>query len=356
MRPIRFVSTVMILSLVLAVPAARADEGMWMPQQIPMLGDELKGMGLKLDPEAFADLTAFPMGAIVSLGGCSAAFVSDQGLIVTNHHCVYGALQYNSTPERDLIAAGFLAKTNADEPQALPTARVYVTSAIDDVTQAIIGKMKKGISDLERAEEIDYRRKEMIRKCEKQPDLRCQVASFFGGEKFLRLTALKIKDVRLVYAPALGIGNFGDEQDNWMWPRHTGDFGYFRAYVGPDGKPADYSPDNVPYVPKHHLKVSSRDLDPDDLILLAGYPGRTSRLKTSEEVRDAQEFAMPTSIRYRKALLKVLHAQGEGNREVQILNARRIASLENYLKKYTGTMEAFQRDAILAKCHVITYV
>jgi hypothetical protein len=343
MRSIRILALIALLVPV----AATADEGMWMPQQIPMLGDELKEMGLQLDPSSFADLTGFPMNAIVSLGGCSAAFVSPEGLIVTNHHCVYGALQYNSTKERDLLANGFLAKTKADEVQALPTARVYVTTSIEDVTRDVIGKMKRGITDLDRANTIDDRRKEIVKKCEEQPNTRCIVSSFFGGEKFVKLTQLEIRDVRLVYAPALGVGNFGDEDDNWMWPRHTGDFGFYRAYVGKDGIPADYSLENVPYQPKHHLKISNRDLDPGDLIMLAGYPGSTSRLVTSEEVREAEEFQMPTSIRYRKALIGILEKENERGRDVEILNATRISSLENYLKKFTGTLEAFERDDLL---------
>ena len=326
---------------------SRADDGMWMPQQIPMLADELEELGLQLDADSFADLTGFPMGAIVSLGGCSAAFVSDEGLIITNHHCVFGALQYNSTPEFDLIANGFLATTRTDELQANPTARVYVTTSIEDVTGEITGNLPAGISDFERAKLFEKRRKAMVKDCEQQEDVRCQVAVFFAGEQFLKLTQMKIKDVRLVYAPALGIGNFGDEEDNWMWPRHAGDFGFYRAYVGADGKPADYAAENVPYHPQHHLKISQRDLDPEDLILLAGYPGRTSRLVSADEVREAQEFSMPTSVRYREMLLETLHERGVDDRGVQIKNATRIASLENYLKKYTGTLQAFERDGLL---------
>jgi hypothetical protein len=332
---------------VMAGLTATADEGMWMPEQIPMLGDELVELGLQLDPASFADLTAFPMNAIVSLGGCSAAFVSPEGLIVTNHHCVYGALQYNSTPERDLLANGFLAKKKGDEVPALPTARVFVTTSIEDVTGAVTGKMKKSVSDIDRAKTIDVRRKEIIKACEKQPNTRCIVSSFFGGEKFVKLVQMEIRDVRLVYAPALGVGNFGDEDDNWMWPRHTGDFGFYRAYVGKDGVPADYSPENVAYRPKHHLKLSSRDLDPGDLIMLAGYPGSTSRLVTAQEVRAAEEFVMPASIRYREALIGILKKENERGRDVEILNASRISSLENILKKYTGTLEAFERDGLL---------
>jgi hypothetical protein len=335
------------LLLLLVANGALADEGMWMPQQIPLLGDELRELGLQLDPDAFADLTAFPMGAVVSWGGCSAAFVSSDGLIITNHHCVFGSLQYNSTPERDLLRDGFLAPTKAEEIPALPTARVYVTTKIEDVTDEILDGLDQETSDLERAKQIDKRAKAIVRACEEPGNVRCQVSSFFSGEKFLKLTALKIEDVRLVYAPALGVGNFGDEEDNWMWPRHTGDFGFYRAYVGRDGQPAPYSPDNVPFKPQHHLRISTRDLDAGDLTLLAGFPGRTSRLVTAEEVRDAQEFAMPTSNRYRVALLGILKEQGADDREVQILNASRVARLENFLKKYTGQLEAFERDGLL---------
>ncbi len=326
---------------------ARGDGEMWMPQQVPALGEELKAMGLQLDPNSFADLTGFPMGAVVWTGGCSAAFVSDDGLIVTNHHCVDGSLQYNSTAERDLLTDGFLARTRGEELHASPNARVYVTTDIDDVTKEIVGNMPAGISDQERAELIDDRRKQMVIECEQSGDVRCWVRSFFGGESFLRLTALIIRDVRLVYAPAQSIGNFGGEVDNWMWPRHTGDFGFYRAYVGPDGKPADHSPENVPYQPSHHLKMSTRDLDEEDLVLLAGYPGSTSRLVTADEVRIAEQITMPREVRLRTELVDILDAQANGNRDVQIANASRIRSLNNYKKKYTGVLTAFSRDGLL---------
>ena len=333
-----------LLSLVLVPAIAGADEGMWMPQQFPMLGDELRELGLQIDPESFADLTAFPMGAIVSLGGCSAAFVSDQGLIVTNHHCVYGSLQYNSTPENDYVEDGFYAATLADEIVASPTARVYVTSAIEDVTAEITGGLED-LGDAERAAEVEARRKRMVKECEEgQDDVRCWVRSFFEGETYLKITAMEVRDVRLVYAPARGVGNFGGEVDNWMWPRHTGDFAFYRAYVGPDGRPADPSPDNVPYRPEHHLEISTRDLDPGDLVLVAGYPGRTRRLATSTEVRDAQDWDMPASVQWRTELAQILEEQGEGDREVQLANASRIRGLDNIKKKYTGTLEAFRRD------------
>ncbi|MDQ3283333.1 MAG: S46 family peptidase, partial [Acidobacteriota bacterium] len=336
------------LLLLLTLPAF-ADDGLWMPQQIPAVGDELKKLGLQLDPNQFADLTGFPMGAIVSTGGCSASFVSPDGLVATNHHCVFGALQFSATPQNDIIRNGFLARTRGEEIQAAPDARIYVTTAIDDVTKRVLAAFPAGTSDADRARLITRRRREIVAECEKPGGLNCQVASFFEGAQYLRITRMEIRDVRLVYAPALGVGNFGDETDNWMWPRHTGDFGFYRAYVGKDGKPADHSKNNVPYRPKHYLKISTRDLDPNDLVMIAGFPGTTHRHMTASEVANAEAVELPVAVRYRAMLTKLLQERGANDRAIALKNASRIAGLENYLKKYTGTQEAFKRGSVLAQ-------
>ncbi|HVG24170.1 MAG TPA: S46 family peptidase [Thermoanaerobaculia bacterium] len=335
-----------LLALALATGAV-ADDGMWMPQQIPALGADLKKLGLQIDPNQLADLTGFPMGAIVSLGGCSASFVSPEGLVATNHHCVYGALQFNSTAAHDYVKNGFLAKTRGEEIQALPDARVFVTTNIEDVTKQILAAFPANTTDADRDRLVTRRRREMINACEQGGGKRCLVSSFFEGGQYLKLTQLEIRDVRLVYAPPLGIGNFGDEIDNWMWPRHTGDFGFYRAYFGKDGKPADFSKDNVPYKPKHWLKISTRDLNVDDLVLVVGTPVTTNRHAVASEFEDALGFELPTSVRYRTMLRDALQERGKASREVALSNASRIASLENYLKKHTGTLEAFKRDNIL---------
>lgn len=335
-----------LLAAVLATLCAAvvvADDGMWMPQQIPSLGPELKKLGLQVDPSRFADLTGPTMGAIVSLGGCSASFVSPDGLIVTNHHCVFGALQYNSTAQRDLVNDGFLARSREDEIQALPDGRVFVTTAIEDVTSMMLSDLPPSLPDLARNKAITKKRRQMIAECEKPGGLRCLVPIFFEGAQFLKITQLEIRDVRLVYAPPLGIGNFGDEIDNWIWPRHTGDFAFYRAYVGKDGKAADFSRDNVPYKPKQRLTVSTRDLDPGDLVFVVGTPGKTYRHALSEEVADAETTEMPASVRRRKALVKILHDRGEGDRTIALKNASRIASVENILKKHEGVLESFRR-------------
>jgi hypothetical protein len=325
-----------LLLTLLVAASAFADEGYWMPQQIPALGEELKKLGLQIDPNQFADLTGFPLGAVVQVGGCSASFVSPDGLIATNHHCVYGALQYNATPQNDIIRNGFLARTMKDEINASPDTRVYVTTSIEDVTKQILGAFPAKIDDTARAKLITRRRRQLIDDCEKPGGVRCQVASFFEGAQYVKIIQMEIRDVRLVYAPALGVGNFGDEVDNWMWPRHTGDFGFYRAYV-----------DGAPYHPKHWLKISTRDLDEGDLVLLAGYPGSSSRHSTAYEVETAEQFSLPTAVRYRTMLLDVLNARGKDDRAIALKNASRIASLENYQKKYTGTLEAFKRAHIV---------
>jgi cell division septum initiation protein DivIVA len=338
----------LVVASLLFAASLFADEGMWMPQQIPSLGPELKKLGLQIDPNQFADLTGFPMGAIVSIPGCTASFVSAEGLIATNHHCITGALQFNSTPERDYLRNGFLARERSQEITATPDARVWVTTNIEDVTNKVLAAFPNGTTDRDRARTIKRRRRELVDACEAQGNVSCQVASFFEGAQYLKITRMEIRDVRLVYAPPYGVGNFGGEVDNWMWPRHTGDFGFYRAYVGRDGKPADFSPENVPFRPKHWLKISTRDLDPNDLILIAGYPGTTHRHELAYEVLSAEEFDLPAAIRYRTMLVEVLRARGKDNRDVELKNASRIRSYDNYLKKYTGTLEAYRRAGISA--------
>jgi hypothetical protein len=337
----------LLLLLSLAATPLMAAAGMWMPQQIPQLGPELQRLGLKIDPQRFADLTGDPMGAVISLGGCSASFVSPEGLIVTNHHCGFGALQFNSTPQRDLITNGFLAKTMEEELPSGPGSRVFVTTKIEDVTPSVTGNLAASLSNIERETALDRRIKELVAECEKPGGVRCRVASFFEGSQYIRTTQMEIRDVRLVYAPALGIGDFGGEADNWMWPRHTGDWSYLRAYVGKDGKPADYSKDNVPYHPAHYLKVATEGINPGDFVLVAGYPGRTFRYRTAAEVQSMQQYSYPTTIRYATDLNNILRAAGKNDKKVEIANASRVKGNDNTLKNYTGTLTGFTKFGIV---------
>jgi hypothetical protein len=333
------------VALMLAL-SAQADEGMWMPEQIPALADRLKALGFQGDANAFADLTGFPMGAIVSLGGCSASFVSPDGLIVTNNHCVQGALQFNSSPDRNLMVNGYLAKTRAEELWAGPGSRVYVTVAVKDVTREIMDQIDPATSDQERYEIVERRVKAQIAACEKD-GLRCTVAPFFDGLKWYEISQLEIQDVRLVYAPAAGIGNFGGETDNWQWPRHTGDFSFYRAYVAKDGKAVPFSKDNVPYKPKHYLKVSPKGASPGELVFVAGYPGRTFRLNSFAEVKETVAWSLPRAIKRSTDRIAILQKLARADRETAIRVSTAIRGLNNGLTKNKGVLQGMVAGGLL---------
>lgn len=334
--------------LALGATLAVADEGMWMPQQIPDLAASLKTMGFQGDPKAFADLTGHPMGAVVSLGGCTASFVSPEGLIVTNHHCVQGSLQYNSTPQRNLLKDGFLAKTRDQELWNGPGSRVSVTVSVREVTEEILGKMPAKLTDHGRYALIERRVKEQTAACEKG-GLRCRMAPFFQGMRYFEIAQMEIQDVRLVYAPAEGIGNFGGETDNWQWPRHTGDFSFYRAYVGKDGKPVAFSKDNVPYQPKQYLQVSPQGAGPGDLVLVAGYPGRTARHQTFAQVKDLTEWDLPRSIRRAQEQIAILSELSKEGKDLEIKASGRIRGLNNGLTKNKGVLEGLVKGGLLTK-------
>jgi hypothetical protein len=325
-----------------------AEEGMWMPQQIPQLAAKLKALGFEGDPKEFADLTGQPMGAVVSLGGCTASFVSPQGLIVTNHHCVTGSLQFNSTPEKNLLKDGFLARTMEDELSNGPGSRVYVTTSVTEVTSAITGNIDPKASDRERYQTIDRRIKERVAACEKGGQ-RCTVSSFFSGLKYFEIAQMEIKDVRLVYAPAEGIGVFGGETDNWRWPRHTGDWGFYRAYVGKDGKPAEYSKDNVPYRPKHWLKVSATGIKPGDLVFVTGYPGTTQRHQTYAQVKETVEWTFPRLIRQAEEQLAIIDQLSKQDKAVALKVSGRVQGLNNSLTNRKGMLEGLTKGKGLEK-------
>jgi len=341
-------SSIALAVLCVAPVAVHADGGMWMPQQMVDLAPRLKKLGFQGDPEAFADLTGMPMGAIVSLGGCSASFVSRDGLIITNHHCVTGALQYNATPERNTVKQGFLAATLADEAWAGPGSRVLVTVAVREVTKDVVGKLAAELSDLDRQLAIEKRGKELTAACEKE-GLRCRVASFFEGLQWFEIAQVELKDVRLVYAPPTSIGNYGGETDNWRWPRHTGDFAFYRAYVGKDGKPAAFDKGNVPFRPRHHLAVDPAGASPGEVIVVAGYPGRTSRLATAREVRDLIEWNYPRVARRYRDMLGILAEQSKGSKETEIRVATLVRGLANSMKNREGTIEGARKGKLLEK-------
>ena len=324
-------------------PAGYAVEGMFTPDQLPEIADDLKAKGLELDPSNLTDLTAFPMGAVVSLGGCTASFVSPQGLVVTNHHCVRGSVQINSTEENNFLKDGFLAADKSEEVPAAPGSRIYVTTDLTDVTERVVKSVPLNASARERYDAIDAARKTIIAECEEDAGYRCQVGEFFGGLQYKLIKQLEIRDVRLTYAPGDNIGKYGGDIDNWMWPRHTGDWGYYRAYVGPDGMPADYSEDNIPYEPEHMLKVSSAGLDEGDFVMVAGYPGPTSRYERLAQVEYVFDWYYPTWIEVNQAEVDTILANAPEGSDARIKYESRLASRNNYIKNRGGQIEGARR-------------
>jgi hypothetical protein len=338
----------LVVAALLSGTGLRAAEGMWLPSQAPAMADRLKAAGLRLPAEALSDLSAAPMSAIASLGGCSASFVSPQGLVVTNHHCAYGSIQFNATPERDLIRQGFVAPTRADELPAAPGSRVFVIRALDNVTADMMAGVRPALTGEARVAKLEANRKAMIAACEAEPGIRCDVRSYFGGTEYWRQTMLEILDVRLVYAPASGIGNFGGEIDNWQWPRHTGDFAFYRAYVGPDGKPAPFSKDNVPYRPAAHLKLASGDLKEGDFVLIAGFPGVTERYRTAAETKGWYTDIYPTQQRLLADYSALIETTATTPEE-KIAYASILKGSDNYKKKIAGQMEVAAREDLVGR-------
>jgi len=335
--------------MLLCATSLTADEGMWQPSQLPELRDTLRDLGLELDPENLADLMQHPMNAVISLGGCTASFVSPEGLVVTNHHCAYGSIQHNSTDENNLIANGFLAKTQGDELPAAPGSRVLVTVAVEDVTESIMGRLPAGVEGRERYEAIENLEKEIVAGCEKDAGHRCNVYRFHGGLSYQLIKQLEIRDVRLVYAPSRDIGEFGGDIDNWMWPRHTGDYSFYRAYVDPQGHPADFSKDNQPYQPKHHLKVNTGDLSDGDFVMVAGYPGATYRYRLASEVENRINWYYPVRKRLYQSWLDTIDAAGGPDSEVGIKYASLNAGLNNAIKNYQGMLDGFSKSDVVER-------
>jgi Peptidase S46 len=327
----------LLASFILLSAPVSADEGMWLPSQTAAIGDEMRAAGLELDPALLGDFNRAPLNAIVSLGGCSAAFLSDQGLIATNHHCVYGSIQYNSSPEHNYLRDGFLARTLGDELPAAPGSRVYVIEDLRDVTGAVL-RGATTLTAAAREDRIQANRKALIAACEKKPNRRCDVRAYFGGKQYFLQQQLEIQDVRLVYAPAGGVGNFGGEVDNWQWPRHTGDFGFYRAYVAPDGSSAPYSKTNVPYRPKAWLPVAKQGLKEGDFIMVAGFPGTTERHRTGAETRFYFEKYYPLQQRLLADYSDAITAATAGTPDLAIRYASILKGADNYKKKILGQL------------------
>lgn len=327
-----------------------ADEGMWTLDALNQLPwAEMKARGLNLSPEDIYNPKGVSLAdAVVQLGGGTGSFVSSNGLILTNHHVAYGAIQRQSSAEQDFIRNGFLAKTMSDEiPAKGYTARLCIS--FEEVTQKVLKGITDKMSYSERNDLIEKNSRALVEKAEKDDYIRANVTDMLSGTKYYLFTYFVIKDVRLVYAPPRSVGEYGGDIDNWMWPRHTGDFSFLRAYVGPDGKPADYSDQNIPYKPKKYLKISLDGIKKDDFTMVIGYPGNTLRYRSSYSVDVWQNENYPAQIEFSETWIKALEELAGDDRELQIKYANQIKNLNNGLKNNQGMMEGLKRTRLLEK-------
>jgi hypothetical protein len=327
----------------------RAEEGMWLLDSIKDLPlDSLKALGLELDAEQIYDPEGGSLAdAAVRVGGASGSFVSPDGLIITNHHVAFTAIQRQSTPEHNYLKEGFYARSKEEELPAIGY-NVYVIQSFRDVTEKVLSFVDEKDSGIKRYKAIEKARKKVIRKAEKNKDVRCDLVSLFGGSRYYLFSYFKIKDVRIVYVSPESIGNYGGEIDNWMWPRHAGDFAFLRAYVAPDGKSSEYSPENVPCHSSVYLPLSSTGISDGDLVMLLGFPGTTKRYQPSFSIDQMISHDYPLDIKTRQDIISILKKASEEDFSVAMRLSSQIKGLNNYLKKNRGMLEGFKRTDLLS--------
>ncbi|MDQ3051445.1 MAG: S46 family peptidase [Bacteroidota bacterium] len=337
---------IVFLSLFLLVgTASRADEGMWLPLLLKQLNEgDMQRLGLKLTAEDIYNINQSSMkDAIVHFGGfCTGEMVSADGLILTNHHCGFDAIQSNSSVENDYITKGFWAMTRDQE---LPNPGLYVRFLvrIEDVTAKVKSQLSDTLSEASRTSALQKIYAQIAKEAKGDTHYETDVKPFFNGNEFYLFVYEKFNDVRLVGAPPESIGSFGGDTDNWMWPRHTGDFSLFRVYSGKDGKPAEYSKDNVPYKPKYFLPISTKGITKEDFTMTFGYPGRTDRYLTSYGVDQAVNLTSPAIVKIRTKKLEVIKKDMDSDDKVRIQYASKYAQTANYWKYFIGQTKGLKR-------------
>lgn len=333
------------------VSLVRAEEGMWLPMLLEKLNEkDMKAKGMKISAKDIYNINGSSLkDAIVSFGGfCTGEIISDKGLILTNHHCGFDAIQNHSTLTNNYIRDGFWAKNNGEE---LPNQGLFVTFIvrIDDVTSQVLAGVTKDMTEAQRQSQIDKNTREISSKVKKESYQGSFVRAFFEGNQYFLFVTETYNDIRLVGAPPSSVGNFGKDSDNWMWPRHTGDFSLFRIYAGKDNKPAAYSPDNVPYVPKRSLAISIKGTKPDDFTMVFGFPGRTMEYLHSEAVKQTVEVNDPAKIAIRDKALAVLDGFMRRDEAIKIQYAAKYAGISNAWKKWQGEVLGLTRTKAVEK-------
>ncbi|MGU9939901.1 S46 family peptidase [Empedobacter brevis] len=329
----------------------KADEGMWFLMFIERLNHrDMQKQGLQLTSEEIYSINNNSLkDAIVQFGGgCTAEMVSGQGLVLTNHHCGYGAIAELSAPEHDYLKDGFWAKDKAAElkPKSLKV-RFFVR--MDDVSKRILGVVNDKMSELDREKAINQEIAKIEKENSENGKYVVSVRSFFQGNEYYYFVYQDYEDVRLVGTPPSSIGKYGGDTDNWEWPRHTGDFSMFRVYGDKDGNPAAYSTNNVPLQPKHHLPVSLKGYQMDDFAMILGYPGRTNRWMPAQGVAQNVEYAYPAWVEASKVTMDQMKKYMEQNQKVNIDYASKYAGVANYWKNRDGMIEALKLHGTVAK-------
>lgn len=335
-----------LLSLLfVGLSAHTVEEGMFPLSEISKIDLQKAGLNISTQ-EVYNPNGTSLVDALVRLGGCTGSFVSNKGLIITNHHCAFGSVAAISTKENNYLEEGFVAKDGSMEAKTGLTCRI--TKSYEDVSNKILSDIPESASPAERSKLID----ENIKKLEKEeseanPDLTCEISEMFVGKHYTLFRYQVLTDVRLVYVPPRSIGEFGGETDNWVWPRHTGDFSFVRAYVAPDGTPREYHEDNVPFEPKKFLKVNPNGVEEDDFIFILGYPGRTYRHQPSEFIEYQRDFVLPFIADWFDWQINKLEELGRDDKNKELRFASRIKSLANVTKNFKGKMQGIDRTKLL---------
>lgn len=329
----------------------RADEGMWLLPLIKQLNiNKMNETGLNLTAEDIYDInnSSLKDAVVIFGGGCTGEIVSDQGLLLTNHHCGYGQIQYHSTVENNYLEDGFWATTKDDE---LPNPELTATFLVrmEDVSERINAKLTDEMTENEREQTISEISSQIEEEATDGTHYDASVRPFFGGNQFYLLVYEIYKDVRLVGTPPSSIGKYGADTDNWMWPRHTGDFSVFRVYSNPDGKPAEYSEDNIPLKPRHFLPISLKGYEKDDFAMVIGYPGGTDRYMTSFEIKELLEITHPNRIKIRGLRQDILLKDMQANEKVKIQYASKYSRSSNYWKFSIGQSQGLRKLDIFGK-------
>ncbi|WP_196885202.1 S46 family peptidase [Aureivirga sp. CE67] len=341
-----------LLLLLFAIQVSAQQGGMWVPSLLNGFNEkEMKSLGMKMSISDIYDMNNSSLKDAIAHfgGGCTSEVISKEGLLLTNHHCGFGEIQQHSSIENDYLQDGFWAMTR-DEELSNPDLEVSFIKRIEDVTADVM-KGTEGMADSKTKSEIISKNMESLRNSfSKEEWQTIEIKSFFEGNQYILFVKETFKDVRLVGAPPSSIGKFGSDTDNWVWPRHTGDFALFRIYADKNNRPAEYSTDNVPYQPKHHLPISLGGVQENDFTLIFGFPGRTNEYLPAVAIDQTANVLNPVKIEIREQALKIVDNFMRNDRNIKLKYASKYASIANYWKKWIGESQGIEKsDAINAR-------